>query len=48
MEMSGHIAGQTRALPFTGLASGPFVIVGLALTGIGALMTFVRPKNSQA
>ncbi len=44
--MSGHLAGQNHALPFTGLTSLPLVILGLALTGIGALMTRVRPKKS--
>jgi len=46
--MSGHIAGQTRALPFTGLTSGPFALLGLVLTAIGALMTFARPSKTKA
>ena len=45
--MSGHIGGQTRALPFTGLASGPLVIVGLAISGMGFLMTLVRSKQPE-
>jgi hypothetical protein len=43
--MSGHFSGQSRALPFTGLASGPFVIIGLVLSAIGFVMTRLRPKN---
>jgi len=46
--MSGHVGGQTRALPFTGLTSAPIALVGLVLTLVGALMTFVRPKQRQA
>jgi hypothetical protein len=44
LTMSGHIGGQVRALPFTGLASLPFVLIGLLLSGLGLLMTKVRPK----
>jgi LPXTG-motif cell wall-anchored protein len=43
--MSGHIGGQTRALPFTGLTSAPFVIVGLVLSLIGFLMTRLRRQD---
>ena len=46
--MSGHIGGQTRALPFTGLASGPLVIVGLVLSAVGCLMTQLRPGKNEA
>ena len=42
--MSGHIGGQVRALPFTGFASLPFVLIGLVLSGLGLLMTKIRPK----
>ena len=42
--MSGHIGGQVRALPFTGFASLPFVFIGLVLSGLGLLMTKIRPK----
>jgi hypothetical protein len=42
--MSRHIGGQVRALPFTGFASLPFVLVELLLSGLGLLMTKVRPK----
>jgi hypothetical protein len=31
-------------LPFTGFASLPFVLIGLVLSGLGLLMTKVRPK----
>lgn len=43
--MSGQLGGQNKALPFTGLASLPLVLVGLAITAAGALMTLVRPKK---
>jgi hypothetical protein len=46
--MSGHIGGQTRALPFTGLTSGPLVVVGLVLSGVGFLMTQLRPGKNEA
>jgi hypothetical protein len=39
--MSGQIGSQ-RALPFTGLATLPLVVVGLVLSGFGLLMTRVR------
>ena len=42
--MSRHIGGQVRALPFTGFASLPFVLVALLLSGSGLLMTNLRPK----
>jgi hypothetical protein len=40
--MSGQIGG--RALPFTGLMTLPMILVGLALTGGGFLLTKVRPN----
>jgi hypothetical protein len=40
--MSGQIGG--RGLPFTGLATLPLIVVGLALTGGGFLLTKVRPN----
>jgi hypothetical protein len=46
--MSGHIAGQTRALPFTGLTSGPFALLGLLLTAVGALLALARPSHENA
>ena len=42
--MSGHIGGQSRALPFTGLASVPLVIIGLILSGIGFVMTRLKTE----
>jgi hypothetical protein len=39
--MSGH----AKALPFTGLATLPLAALGLALTGIGFVMTKVRPSK---
>jgi hypothetical protein len=44
--MSGH-SGQVRALPFTGFATLPLVVVGLALSGCGLLMTKLRPGKSK-
>jgi hypothetical protein len=44
--MSGHIGGQVRALPFTGLATFPLVIIGLCLTALGALATRLKAKRT--
>lgn len=44
--MSGQVGGQVRALPFTGFAALPFLVVGLVLSAVGALMTKVRPRKS--
>jgi hypothetical protein len=46
--MSGNLGGQTRALPFTGLGALPFIVVGIVLSCLGWLMTFVRPKQHSA
>ena len=43
--MSGQIAGQTRALPFTGLATLPLVVGALIVGAVGFLMTLVRPRH---
>lgn len=43
--MSGQISGQTRALPFTGLATLPLALVGLIVGLVGFVMTRVRPKK---
>lgn len=43
--MSGQIGGTTRALPFTGLATLPLVIVGLVATAVGAVLTRVRSHD---
>lgn len=40
--MSGHVKG---ALPFTGLATLPLAVLGLALTGFGFVMTKMRPSE---
>lgn len=39
-----HVAGGTRALPFTGLATLPILILGAIISGIGFLLTIRRPK----
>jgi hypothetical protein len=44
--MSGQVGGQVRALPFTGFAALPFLVVGLVISAVGAVMTKLRPKNS--
>jgi len=46
--MSGQIGGQVRALPFTGFASGPLVIIGLVLSAVGFVLTRLRPSRSRA
>ena len=42
--MSGQVGGQVRALPFTGFAALPFLVVGLVISAVGAVMTKLRPK----
>lgn len=42
--MSGQVGAQGRALPFTGFMTLPLVIVGLALSAFGVLLTKVRPS----
>jgi hypothetical protein len=44
--MSGQVGGQVRVLPFTGFASLPFLVVGLVITAVGAVMTRLRPNKS--
>jgi hypothetical protein len=44
--MSGNIGGQARALPFTGLGTLPFIVIGIVLSFIGWLMTLVRTKHT--
>jgi hypothetical protein len=48
VSMSGQIGVQPRTLPFTGLATGPLVLLGLLLSGMGFLMTIVRPSRHKA
>ena len=43
--MSGQAGGQ---LPFTGFATTPFMILGLILTGVGFVLTLVKPKRHKA
>jgi hypothetical protein len=42
-----HVAGGTRALPFTGLATLPILAIGAAISAIGFLMTIRRPKPNR-
>ncbi len=44
--MSGQIGGQSKALPFTGLATLPFAVIGLVLTLGGFLLTRIRPGRT--
>jgi LPXTG-motif cell wall-anchored protein len=46
--MSANMAGQTRALPFTGFGTLPFVVIGIVLSAVGWLMTIRRPKHVDA
>ena len=41
-----QVSGQGRALPFTGFAALPLLLVGAAISIAGALMALVRPKHS--
>jgi hypothetical protein len=43
--MSGHISGQARALPFTGLMSALLVIIGLIVGGAALVMRQLRPTT---
>jgi hypothetical protein len=45
-EMSGQIGGQARALPLTGFATLPLVVIGLALSALGMLRTKLRSKKT--
>lgn len=46
--MSANMAGQGRALPFTGFGTLPLVVIGILLSGFGWLMTIIRPKHDLA
>jgi hypothetical protein len=39
-----NVAGQGRALPFTGLASLPLLVLGALLSVMGAMLTRVRAR----
>jgi hypothetical protein len=41
-----NVAGQGRALPFTGLASLPLLLLGAILSLVGALLTRMQPKKN--
>jgi hypothetical protein len=43
-----QVSGQGRALPFTGFAALPFLVIGGVLSLIGAAMALIRPKRSTA
>jgi hypothetical protein len=46
--MSANMAGQGRALPFTGFTTLPLIVIGILLSGFGWLMTIIRPKHDGA
>jgi hypothetical protein len=46
--MSANRVGPGRALPFTGLGTLPLVVIGILLSGLGWLMTIIRPKRDTA
>jgi hypothetical protein len=43
-----HVAGGSRALPFTGLATLPILILGSLLSAAGFVMTFWRSKAGRS
>lgn len=43
-----HVAGGSRALPFTGLATLPILAIGALISAAGFVMTFWRPKTSRS
>ena len=43
-----QVSGQGRALPFTGFAALPFLLIGVALSVAGGLMALLRPKRVAA
>jgi hypothetical protein len=42
-----HVAG-TRALPFTGLATLPILLIGAVISMIGFVLTIGRPKLNRS
>lgn len=46
--MSANMAGQGRALPFTGFGTLPLIVIGIVLSGFGWLMTIMRPRRDVA
>ena len=43
-----QVSGQGRALPFTGFAALPFLLIGAAMSLVGGVMALVRPKRGAA
>ncbi|HEV8463089.1 MAG TPA: hypothetical protein VGQ38_20550 [Gaiellaceae bacterium] len=43
-----HVAGGSKALPFTGLATLPILVIGALISAAGFLMTIRRPKTSRS
>jgi hypothetical protein len=43
--MSGQVGGQIRALPFTGFATLPMLVLGAILSAVGVLMTLLKSKS---
>ena len=46
--MSGNLAGQSRALPFTGFGTLPLIVIGIVLSGLGWLMALIGPKHKSS
>jgi LPXTG-motif cell wall-anchored protein len=46
--MSGQTGGQIRALPFTGFATLPMLVLGAVLSAAGVLMSVFKSKNADA
>jgi hypothetical protein len=46
--MSANMAGQGRALPFTGFGTLPLIVIGILLSVFGWLMTIIRPERDAA
>jgi hypothetical protein len=44
--MSGQLGGQIRTLPFTGFTALPFLIVGLVLSTVGAVVRKLGNEKS--
>jgi hypothetical protein len=42
-----HVAGS-RALPFTGLATLPILVIGAVISLMGFLLTIGRPKPNRS
>jgi hypothetical protein len=46
--MSGALGGQIRTLPFTGITALPFLVVGLVLSTVGAVIRVLGREKPTA